>query len=511
MKHITEKRDVLGAVDSVSAFLQKYVTSGLLPYFWLAILSALLSAIAVYSVYIDVLSPTTIQLLGAVFTIGVVAVAVWLKFIDRLTTKKLIFLAILCGFILRVTYVAYSTVTMRQHDTDVYYTYDVITNGHFGYIMTIYSTGKLPVTNDYQAYHPPLMHLLCALGIWIGNEFNIQLKLICELLQILPLFFTSSTTIIMTKIIKRMKLSEPMTVIAVLLTVFQPHGIILAGSINNDALMWLFFCISILYLMKWNEDTTMKNIVVIALSLGLGMMTKMSAALMIPIIAAVFIYKFVKNFKTSASNYYPQFTAFLLTSVPIGMWYPIRNYILFGQSFNYVPALGTDRLIYKGDFSLAERFGIDFAEFFQGPFLLNFDKNIWMILAKTASFDETCYGLFSWSAEIVVIINIIFIVVTIPAMVHVFTKERGFNYCVLGSIWFVLIASFIKFCFDFPYLSTSSFRYIYPTAMIGAIFIARSCELIKKRCKWISFVYGIIACTFVVCTCVTYFSPFMTK
>ena len=75
----------------------------------------------------------------------------------RLTTRTIILVFMIIGLIMRLGYVLYTPATYRQHDT-----FSKNFDGHEAYAWTIFSTGKLPTTNKYQFYHPPLNALLQA-------------------------------------------------------------------------------------------------------------------------------------------------------------------------------------------------------------------------------------------------------------------------------------------------------------------------------------------------------------
>ena len=75
----------------------------------------------------------------------------------RLTTRTIILVLMIIGLIMRLGYVLYTPATYRQHDT-----FSKNFDGHEAYAWTIFSTGKLPTTNKYQFYHPPLNALLQA-------------------------------------------------------------------------------------------------------------------------------------------------------------------------------------------------------------------------------------------------------------------------------------------------------------------------------------------------------------
>ena len=75
----------------------------------------------------------------------------------RLTSRHIIIILLVAGYALRVGYMLYTPATVRQHDT-----YSKRFNGHEAYAWTLFETGELPTSNDYQFYHPPLNAMIQA-------------------------------------------------------------------------------------------------------------------------------------------------------------------------------------------------------------------------------------------------------------------------------------------------------------------------------------------------------------
>ena len=138
---------------------------------------------------------------------------------------------------------------------------------------------------------------------------------------------------------------------------FHPTFIILAGSINNDVLMILLSFYIILYLIKWNDDPNIKNTIILAIITGCAVMTKVSGAIMAVPIMYTFIKRIFEVYKVEKKNLLRLLGKFLLfgvISLPLGLWQPMRNLIMFNQKIGWVllPAEG----LYVGQYSIFERF-----------------------------------------------------------------------------------------------------------------------------------------------------------
>ncbi|MDR1563577.1 MAG: glycosyltransferase family 39 protein [Oscillospiraceae bacterium] len=478
-------------------------------YLWLALGSIFVPLPFIYLSFKGVIPERAyqhLQLLLLFFGLAFIAFRYFKK--KPLTYRQWAFIIITFGFILRLCYVLYTKGTSRQHDF-------MGEHGHLHYMVDIADTGALPLTNDYQYYHPPLVHLLGAPLVWLCLTLNLNKNLIIELLQVLPLLFSSLTMLAFYRIIKRLHLSERVRIAVLALAILHPFNLILCGMINNDCLMWLFFIHAILYLMIWYEKATMKNTAILALCVGLGMMSKLSAGFIAPACIFIFACKLIPAIKAKngleIKAIVKKGLCFSGISIPIGLWYPIRNYILFNQSFNYVPHFNTG-IRYHGDVPILQRFALDFRNLFPYVFQSFEDTNDWVTFLKTSLFDEQMYQEINTSAIILTVLNLILITASLFSIAYVLLKDRKASkrlfYIVLAGIWALLFVSHVIFMVQYPNLSTPSYRYSYPTAFIGAVFIGRAAQLLsgKKAKNLPTQAFCVLTVLFVVFTVFAYSS-----
>ena len=149
-------------------------------------------------------------------------------------------------------------------------------NGHFSYILYIYKFWKLPHSNDNQLYHPPLNAFLSAVLLKSLDFTPLSAKFKIEALQFLPFLYSSLTLIFIKKILDKFELSDNSKAFILMICAFNPVSVIFSGSLTNDALVTLFGILSIYLLIKWYQKPTFKNIMLLAISLGLGVNTKHS-------------------------------------------------------------------------------------------------------------------------------------------------------------------------------------------------------------------------------------------
>lgn len=425
----------------------------------------------------------------------IVAVAgVFLAVNKKLTTQNTIVLLFAAGFIIRLDYVLYTVVSTtarsRQHDL-----YDFGSGkGHAGYIEHFYENGfklaDFDPTTKAQFYHPPLYHFLSALWMRLLTTFGMSYERAVCSIQYLTLFYSCCCMLITERILNALNLRRIGKIVAFSIVAFHPTFIILAGSVNNDILSVLFILLSIYTTVRWYKDSTIKNILYIALSVGLGMMTKLSVALVAPPIAFVFLIKFIQS-KKDKFDYFGQYCVFGCLCIPLGMWFSLRNFILYKVPFNYVPRLADTSDQYVGNYSVFERL-FDFSYHpFENVFLNRiatdaeyYEYNPIVSFIKTSLFGEYNYA--NNNADILLpcgillVINIFLIVLSVAAMIFCIVKKNKFidNNLKLFFVFYqvLIFVNFIIFSFQYPHNCSMDYRYMVPTCVIGAAFIGMMIE-----------------------------------
>jgi len=175
------------------------------------------------------------------------------------------------GLLLRICYISKTSIYERQHDV-----FGIADSGHLGYIYTIYENEMLPSTNEGQFYHPPLFHLTSALWLRLETLIGIDFDSALEGIQVLTLIYSMLILLVVYLILKRVKIKDSLKLLIMLVMSVHPTFIILSGSINNDILTILLMFLIILYLVKWYENTNLRNTIILAIVTGLCVMTKSS-------------------------------------------------------------------------------------------------------------------------------------------------------------------------------------------------------------------------------------------
>ncbi len=443
----------------------------------------------------------------------IMAVLIYLSLRNRLTVRNKILLIMAIGFLFRLCYIMVVSMTFIQHDVSQIGK----GNGHIGYIEYLLEHGALPdfdVRTVYQFYHAPLHHILAAVWVKIQILLKIDYTQAFENIQLLTLFYSTLCMILSYKIFRQLGLKNTALVAATAVVALCPTFYIMGGSINNDILSVTFMLGAVLNTIYWYKDHRMKHILAIAFCIGLGMMTKLSVWMVAPAVAFVFVYVFIKNIldrdNRNIKQYLTQFAAFLAVCAPLGLWWPLRNYIRDGVPLTYVMELSKTSKQYIGDIPVWRRL-FDFSAYQFSDVGTQFtmydgeynEFNPLVALFKTSMFDE---GISVRNfAEIGGFNTILFFsafllgIIGFAAMMTAFCKKK----CELdmpmkmftGLLYGVILISYYVFCFRFPHVCTQNIRYAVPLIVLGAYFIGWAAgRLLRDNVKNYQRIIGALIC-----------------
>ena len=202
---------------------------------------------------------------------------------------------IILALIIRLTYIIKTPYIEKQHDIEP--------NGNgLSYIFTIYETGRLPQDNIGQHYHPPLHQIICSIWLKIISIFSTNKAFLCESLQFVTLTYGVLMLYVIYNIAKELKFDSKIKLLLMFIVAFHPFLIILSGSLNNDCLCVLLTIWTILRLIKWYKNESMKNTIILAITTGLCVMTKTSGAIVAIPIMYVFLLRLYKEIKKSENK-----------------------------------------------------------------------------------------------------------------------------------------------------------------------------------------------------------------
>ena len=438
------------------------------------------------SLFLISYTDNSIPLMLWLFLFMLALFAIILRSLGQLTTRTLVMLMIAAGIMLRFVYVLYTDSGSRQHDVGFWNW----TWGHANYIEYWYKNGlKLPdfdVRTIWQYYHPPLHHWIMALLLKILVLFGMPYEMACQALQILPMIYSSLIMVVSYRIFRWVKLDGLPLIIAMGILCFHPTFVLMGGFFNNDILTMLFMLVAVMFALRWYRDPTLKRIIPIALCVGLGMMTKLSAWMVAPPIAIMFLYIFVKNIK-AWKKYIGQYALFGVITFPLALWWQIRNYLLFKVPLTYVPYLGDQSNQYCGNMSAFKRL----FDFGNGQLSYVYDAftdygapyneyNPTLGLFKTAIFEEGTNGVSDVNfPQIAVTGPILFWIGVVLGLLCFFAfvvmmlrKDSGLDG--MSRVFFLVFAAtmiicYYLYCFKFPFTCTMNIRFLVPMISLCAM------------------------------------------
>ena len=438
------------------------------------------------------LTPLAIALLSAA-ALALAALAVYWRVNGMLTPRRITFLILAFSFLIKLIYVLCTSLGERQHDVG---SFKLTSNGHAGMIMRMWNGEFFPEKIQSMWYHPPLHYGLEALWMRLITLRGIAFENARFYVTALTLFYSCAASVVCDGIFKETGMSDRTRNMCLALAAFHPAFIILSASYNNDMLSVLFMLAALLFAVRWYRKPGYGNIVCLALAIGFGMMSKLSAAYVAPAVAMLFLFKFIES-KGERLRLFRQYCVFGVICVPLGTWWSFYLHFAHGLPFGYVMKLSDKLPQYIGSRSVTERLfglphsfseGIWFARADKGYTNSFYEYNIPSAVAKTSVFGEWDIGkgniITEILAHLLIILNIILILFSLWCMVSVvlkkhekFEKQIKAFFC---AFWLTTMGLYVKFCFDFPHNCTMDFRYIIPTAIVGILFIGVYADKIKN-------------------------------
>ncbi len=394
-----------------------------------------------------------------------------------------VFYTMLAGMFLKLSYVMYTPVWCRQHDVVDFGAGE----GHAAYIEYILSHKSLPDFDPRQVwsfFQPPLHHIISAVWMWLGIRFRLPEKQIYKNVQILPLVYMCLLMLVVYLICNELKMRRGGTLIAMLIVSFHPIYILMSGSINNDALSVMFSVVALYAAICWYIYPTTGKIIFLALSVGLAMFAKLSAALIAIPIGIMMIYKIIKDTDTfrdraKVISYLLELVPFALIVFPLGLWWSIRNKILFDMPLNYIPEVG-EHVERSGFVStiLDVRTASPFLYMKANGFAYD-EYNLILATVKSALFGEGDFAKISpmvtVAGWILLIAAVLVIVLRVIGMVRTcVVREAGPDTglkILLGGTVVSFVAGYVAFAIKGANLSAMDFRYAAPAVAVLSVFL----------------------------------------
>lgn len=400
--------------------------------------------------------------------------------------RIVIILAFLVSSLVRLYVVNFAEYNCAPHDLGPSYgteNYESRYEGHLGYIWSIKMSGGLSQDDPRERtcfYNPPLFYALEA-GVWnLAEELGVSDNQAHELLQWIPFLAVELALLVMILIMKEVGVGGYALALASILLLFHPEMTILSIIVNPDAMSLMFSVLSIYFMIRWYKarEGKMLWMVLDALAIGLGMMTKLTVVLVAIPMAVFFLYELVnrcrREGKAGFLDLFKQYLVFLLISVPLGLYWSVRNFLKFRLSPTYVPLVTDDSIkILDENSSLLKRLN-PLAGYYDISITWDTARqyNIWKHTLQTSLIDEY-YLPWNMSLLRVMMYLAVFLslVLTVFFIIGIF-KKRDLSAPLrlfLAGFYLLYILYYVRFCFNFPHLCTMNYRYIPVTLLFAAI------------------------------------------
>ena len=189
----------------------------------------------------------------------------------------------------------------------------------------------------------------------------------------------------------------------------------------------------------------------------------------------------------------------------LGMWFPLKNFLLYGTPVTYVFTIDSTAHQDLWMFPVWQRLFVPSSESLKMPFMtMNSSKpaadyNMFLALIKTSLFDERQFEseyLINTGRVMLVLAAAIALICVICAVCVTFRlirqKKMTAGYVSLLILSTVLLVSYVKFCFDYPVACTESFRYVAPVLPAAGVFLGLSLQDCWKKIPVRIIVTGVI-------------------
>lgn len=420
-------------------------------------------------------------------------------------------LILLLGVMLRTSYVLYTAIWTRQHDVIDF----GVGEGHAGYMEYIFANLSLPTgdpRDKWAFFQPPLHHIISAAWMRFCAHFGLIYRQVQENVQLLTLFYICSVTILTFFICKELKLKNWGIRVALLIVCFHPALTIMSGSINNDALSLALAILAVYLVILWYRTPSYRLIIMLALSIGLSMMAKLSGGTVAPAVAALFLLKLIKD-REHISRYLLQYIVFGIIVFPLGIWWEIKNMIKYNMPFNYIPPVGEQLSA-----SLSSRL-FDLRCHSVYPSMISngdpYDEyNIFLALLKTSLFDDGNLSLESKGITLFAVILfvtalVLAVISLIATLLIIFDKKNRYGLAfehrlLFGILYITLLISYFSFALGSNNYSAMNFRYIALIIPVEAVFLGIFTDACKNKQHMIFRLFAATVMIFAVSSASTY-------
>lgn len=427
--------------------------------------------------------PVVVQMSMTLVLASLPVAGIWMKRAGMEKTTYFLLLIIVAGMIMRIGYLLYTPYTYSKHDLGKL---TVEHGGHMSYILNIVRH-KLPDGNYYQFYQQPFFYILggTVSSVIIRILHTLRAEDIVDAARIVSCAASCLILPASDALCRICHVGSRGRVLSLAFVAFSPIFYMTGGALGPDALCTLFMVLAVLYTLKWYQEPSVKNTVLLALIYGFGVMTKISVAVISFFTLAVFIYRFVRALREKKwLEFLKKYILFGVISLPIGLWYSIRNYVLFGQPLGYVLDLGgADSPLYTGEYSILQRIcSFSLQNVFEGSYVnVKEDYNAPVYYIKSSLFGEYTYDVPDFIPAILLYAAIAVALLSVVAFIWQISQGKNTRMAyVIPAVIFLFYGSVTYFYLKYPYACSMDYRYMGLLSVLAAVLLGNFYE----NCSW---------------------------
>ena len=385
-----------------------------------------------------------------------------------------LFAIVSISFLLHFHYIEITDVETRQHDLNgiMYYMRYITQNG--------FNFWDFNPWNMYYLFHQPLHFFVNGYFYRLYQFIWNSHALVQECLQFLSLFYVTGIIIVTIRILQ-MLCSSRQTLYAVsVLLAFNPSFFLFSGYISNDVPVLFWAVSSLYYLLKWYKDEPSNNLLISAICFGLGVLTKLSILMIVPIFLLLFLHKLYQS--KCSKNILDAISLFVIIAVPLSLIWIMRNHILYDMDFYNIPDTSPAGQNFKY-LTFSERilnFSLLGEPFIHSP--LKNDSNMFLAIVKTELFGEWNLSLnhqvIIIPATILYFLNIIIKLAAFCGCLFVLlrAKKNTFLTVTFTLSYLIIWAYSFKYAMDYPYSCSCDYRLFAVMNLPELVILATICQ-----------------------------------
>lgn len=386
-------------------------------------------------------------------------------------THRIFFAAAVCSWILLLVLQVHNSTHYPTHKS-----FDAA--GHIEYLELLKTNFRVPLANEgWELYQPPLYYTL---HFWLPN---------LKLVQFAGVFWWAALSFIAWATFKSLFKDAFHAVAGALFVASLPVIVYLTPAIGNEFFSTVLISVGLLLYIRYTQEPTGNRIIGLGCFLGLAMLTKATALVLIAaIVFDQLMFKFAKNPAHALKH--------LLVKVCIvaciGGWFYARNFLAFGNPFQSSIDFPQFHIVQEPGYRDL-RFFADLSGFWN----MDLFRAHWYSLIPGTYFSFFYDGHnaiipvqpYSLAGILLVLASLPFIAIVGVGIVRSVKNFRNEEARVFVIYVVLLVASYIAYNFKLPFYSTVKGAFVASLAMPLGYFLVKSVRRLPNNLQRVFVLY----------------------